>query len=67
MPFRTCAAQHAGALVAASGAELVLLEEFAARGEKLIAAAEEPQQMGVLITSLREVNRKLRGRSCWSR
>ncbi len=36
--------------------QLVLLEEIAARGEKLISQVADAQQMGVLITSLREVN-----------
>ncbi len=36
--------------------QLVLLEEIAARGEKLISQVGETQQMGVLITSLRGVN-----------
>ena len=35
--------------------QLVLLEEIAARGEKLISHVADSQQMGVLITSLREV------------
>jgi len=36
--------------------KLVLLEELAARGQKLLAGNSEPQHIGVLITSLREVN-----------
>ncbi len=36
--------------------QLVLLEEIAARGEKLVSQVADAQQMGVLITSLREVN-----------
>ncbi len=36
--------------------QLVLLEELAARGEKLISQGAEKQDMGVVITSLREVN-----------
>ncbi len=36
--------------------QLVLLEEIAARGEKLISQVADAQEMGVLITSLREVN-----------
>ena len=36
--------------------QLVLLEDIAARGEKLISQVAEAQLMGVLITSLREVN-----------
>jgi cyclic beta-1,2-glucan synthetase len=35
--------------------QLVLLEEIAARGEKLISQVAEKQEIGVLITSLREV------------
>jgi hypothetical protein len=35
--------------------KLILLEELAARGEKVVSRTEEPQQICVLITSLRDV------------
>jgi hypothetical protein len=39
-----------------SALKLVLLEEIAARGERVVSGKPEPQKIGVLITSLREVN-----------
>lgn len=36
--------------------KLVLLEELAARGHKLLTGSSEPQHIGVLITSLRDVD-----------
>ncbi len=35
--------------------KLILLEEIAARGKKVVASSNDPQEMGVLITSLRDV------------